>query len=739
MTEKPGNAPFARVQMDSHWSIVEVDDAFERVTGVSTESAVGVQVEELVSRRDRKGMLEFDKQRSGFRSGLVDVVLQFSGSDNDTLVRMRATQTEGGWRAWLENLLAQGNDAMQKLNVETGWCRNVVSRSDEGIVVLGPDDTVSEINQSAMDLLAFRSDEGMLVSHEVVVGSNFFDRLPSDLFGDFADAARKAVKKKKLRFVSDVEHEGKALEVRLTSLHLPVRGHAGCTLSIRDITVQREIERVSEELRIKNEDIRVILSNLDLGIFTVEEGRTVHPEFSRRLPGLLGTETIAGQEVVGLLFAASSLGADDRARVKSALDLALGSSVFSFEINAHCFPKEFALKIAGETRSIEADWVPIESEDGTVHRVMVVLRDVTELHALRDAAAAGQREMKMIGELLSMPADAFEEYGTACHQGLDDTLTAARGRETDFVALARTVHTLKGNARAWGLKAMCDAIHLLEEPLLADARDNDALAARTMEAQDVLAAYETINTEKLNRGSGGSGGVSQTEQQLLRKVSELVSEAPESLPRELRALATAAAFLPVRPRLDALAQKLVEHAKERGKAAPRFHFPLDLLIHRQQMDLLHGAFVHLLTNAVDHGLETADERARAGKQEYGTIKLCASKEDDNVILSLRDDGRGLAVGRLREKKECTSLTREQAAAAVFDAGVSTAERVTQSSGRGMGMSAVRSQLAALGGSIEVEFDGFDGGAQFVPLGFRMVLPSTTARLLDVDTARNEAA
>ena len=534
MTDNPTPTPYSRVQLDSQWTILEVDEAFARVTGVGTENAKGSQIDDLVSRRDRKGVVELDKQRSSFRGGLVDVMLQLSGDDGDSLVRMRAAQTSDGWTGWIENLLVQSNDAMQKLNAETGWCRNVVSRSDEGIVVLDPDDTVSEINQSAMDLLAFRSDEGLLLSQEVVVGSNFFERLPKELFTDFEHASKKAVKKKKLRFVSDVEHEGRALEIRLTSLHLPVKGHAGCTLSIRDITVQREIERVSEQLRIKNEDIRVILSNLDLGILTVEEGRGVHPEYSERLPGLLGTEKIAGMDVVDLLFGPSNLGADDRSRVTSALDLSLGNAMFGFEMNEHCFPTGFTLEVAGEAKAIEADWVPIESDDGTVHRVMVVLRDVTELNALRAAAAAGERELTMIGELLATPPDAFDEYATACRLGLEETLEAARGRETDFVALARTVHTLKGNARAWGLKAMCDSIHLLEEPLLADERDNEALAARTIEAQAVLTAYETLTTEKLNRGNRGGEATPDSERRLLRKVFEMVSEDPEALPKALQ-------------------------------------------------------------------------------------------------------------------------------------------------------------------------------------------------------------
>lgn len=732
------NAPYSHFRLDSQWTIVDVDTAFERMTALSSQDVVGQQLDGLVSRRDRKGVVELDKQRSTYQTGLIDVILQLKGGNGDVLARVRVAKSDEGWDAWLENLLCEGNDTLQRLNAETEWCRNVVSRSDEGIVVLTPDNAVAEINQSAMDLLAFRSADGVLLSHEVVSGSGFFDRLPTESFEPFVEAAKRAAKKKKLRVVEDIEHEGKELRVRLTALHLPVRGHVGCTLSIRDITAQRQIERMSEQLRVKNEDIRVILSNLDLGILTIENGGTVHPEFSDRLPGLLGKDDVAGRDVTALLFENSDVGADDLARVRTALDLTLGDSVFGFELNRNCFPTSFAVMTGGQRRELEADWAPIESDDGTVHRILVVLRDVTELNQLRSAAEAQQRELTMIGELLATPADAFEEYGRACHAGLAETLAFAGGEAVDPVGLARTVHTLKGNARAWGLKAICDSIHHLEEVLLAEERDDNELAERARRTEAVLGAYESLAKDKLNRG-GNQETASDHEQQLLREVFDVVSTRPESLPPDVRRLATAAAFLPALPRLNAIAAKLGTHAEREGKGKPRFFFPATMLVHRQRLDQLHGAFVHLLTNAVDHGLEPNAERIQGGKDPRGTIRMSADQVEGALQLTLEDDGRGLALARLRAKANCDILTPEEAERLVFDPGLSTADRVTQSSGRGMGMSAVRSELADLGATIGLRFNDFDPAAEFVPFRFVISLPLSFARLDTVDALSDWAA
>ncbi|MGH1340231.1 MAG: ATP-binding protein [Nannocystales bacterium] len=728
-------SPFATLSMDARWSIVEVGEGFESITGINAEGVIGKPIESIISRRDRRGLQELDRQRSTHQGGWIDVMLQVTGADGDALVRLRATQSEDGWKGWAENLLSNPGDVLQRLNAETGWCRNVVSRSDEGIVVLNADNTIAEINQSAMDLLAFRSADGLLLSQEVVVGSDFFARLGDERFAELRAGAVKAAKKKKLRLVSEVEHEERSLEIRLSSLHLPVRGHVGCTLSVRDITVQKEVERVSAQLHIKNEDIRVILSNLEQGIFTIEGERRVHPEYSDHLPRILGTDDIGGKDAMDLVFASASIGPDDLARTRCALDLSIGNSTFGFELNRDCFPTRFGVVRDGETLQIEANWVPIASEEDVVTRVMVVLRDVTELEALRDAAAAGQRELTMIATLLAIPPGAFEEYAEACAIGLEETLAAARGEPTDDIALARTIHTQKGNARAWGLKAICNSIHELENHLLSPDRDNEQLAAATEETKSVLESYRKLASEKLNRTQSTTKGISDGEQKLLQEVYAFLERTPDALPASLRALAETAAFVAMRPRLDTIAAELVEHASEGGKEPPSFSLPDDLSIHGGQVQTLHGAFVHLLTNALDHGIDTGEVRAAAGKPPAGHISVTASASAAGVDIVLQDDGKGLALGRLRAKSGKDEISFEEAAEAVFAPGTSTAESVTHSSGRGMGMAAVRSEIEDLGGSITLEFVGTDNTVDYAPFRLRVTLPAAVARVLEAPLAQ----
>jgi two-component system chemotaxis sensor kinase CheA len=120
--------------------------------------------------------------------------------------------------------------------------------------------------------------------------------------------------------------------------------------------------------------------------------------------------------------------------------------------------------------------------------------------------------------------------------------------------------------------------------------------------------------------------------------------------------------------------------------------------------------VHILRNAVDHGIESPEERRAAGKPETGTISVTAWNQETYIYLSVRDDGRGIDTAALRRKVvEKGLMTREAAEAApedqvvqwIFMPGLSTAKQITDVSGRGVGMDIVRTNIERLNGQITV--------------------------------------
>jgi len=129
---------------------------------------------------------------------------------------------------------------------------------------------------------------------------------------------------------------------------------------------------------------------------------------------------------------------------------------------------------------------------------------------------------------------------------------------------------------------------------------------------------------------------------------------------------------------------------------------------RNMMERMVAPLEHMLRNAVDHGIESTDTRKQLGKSAAGRISLSLSREGGNVLLLLSDDGAGMSVDRIREKAIQQELMNSDAELSdkeilqfIFQAGFSTAESVTQISGRGVGMDVVSSEIKQLGGSVDI--------------------------------------
>jgi two-component system chemotaxis sensor kinase CheA len=136
----------------------------------------------------------------------------------------------------------------------------------------------------------------------------------------------------------------------------------------------------------------------------------------------------------------------------------------------------------------------------------------------------------------------------------------------------------------------------------------------------------------------------------------------------------------------------------------------ELELDRSILDRLSDPLVHLLRNAVDHGIEPPDARVAAGKPAVGRIVIEARREKDTIRLSVSDDGAGIDLEAVRRRAAesgvvhpdlAADLSAEQIAALVFEPGLSTAAEVSEISGRGVGMDAVRATLESLGGAVEI--------------------------------------
>ena len=156
----------------------------------------------------------------------------------------------------------------------------------------------------------------------------------------------------------------------------------------------------------------------------------------------------------------------------------------------------------------------------------------------------------------------------------------------------------------------------------------------------------------------------------------------------------------------------------------------DTELDRSVIEAISDPLIHLIRNAVDHGLESPDERVKAGKAAFGSISLEASQEGNHVILSIRDDGRGLDTIAIRDKAielgiitedEATEMSSHEINMLIFRAGFSTATTLTDTSGRGVGMDVVRSNVTKLNGIIELDSQSGQGTTVIVKLPLTLTI------------------
>ncbi len=200
-------------------------------------------------------------------------------------------------------------------------------------------------------------------------------------------------------------------------------------------------------------------------------------------------------------------------------------------------------------------------------------------------------------------------------------------------------------------------------------------------------------------------------------------------------------LVPLAPSLRRLPRMVREIAQSVGRDVRFAMTGENLEVDKQIADGLFEPLLHLVRNAIDHGIESAEARARLGKSPEGTVSLTIARDGDAVRITLSDDGAGMDLARLRavavergllEAEAAQDLTDAAALRLIFAPGFSTAKALTEISGRGVGMDAVLSAIEKLRGTIEVE-SVFGQGTRFI---LRLPAKALTTRLLVVEVGED---
>lgn len=197
--------------------------------------------------------------------------------------------------------------------------------------------------------------------------------------------------------------------------------------------------------------------------------------------------------------------------------------------------------------------------------------------------------------------------------------------------------------------------------------------------------------------------------------------------KDIQDLSMSLRMVPVGPSFQKLARIVRDTSKLLNKKVDLHLIGEETEIDKTVAESLGDPLVHIIRNAIDHGLETPEERLAAGKPEEGVVEVMAFHEGNFLVIQITDDGKGINGQRLIEKAksngiipENMSLTEQQAIELIFHPGFSTKEEVSEVSGRGVGMDVVKTNIESLGGEVKVRSKLGAGSC------FRLMLPLTLA-------------
>jgi len=250
-------------------------------------------------------------------------------------------------------------------------------------------------------------------------------------------------------------------------------------------------------------------------------------------------------------------------------------------------------------------------------------------------------------------------------------------------------------------------------------REVETSAAPQAELQSVRVSIEqmdallnlvgelVIERARLERGVRkvaelNGNGIAEELQGVTERVSRIVSQLQEALTRTR--------MVPLNVVFARFPRLVRELARSMNKRVQLKIEGEDTEIDRALVEKLNECLVHLIRNAIDHGIEPPDERTAAGKPPEGLIEISASQSEGSVIVVVRDDGRGIDPNKIRRKaiergllteEQASSLSDDDAIQFIFRSGFSTKEEVSEVSGRGVGMDAVKAAMEQIGGTIDL--------------------------------------
>ncbi len=448
----------------------------------------------------------------------------------------------------------------------------------------------------------------------------------------------------------------------------------------------------------KSRNISSLLSALPFGLFYFDKDGSISKERSESTDIIFPDFSNYGS--LSEFYSAHSMPVP---KLRDILD-AIFSNMIPFHSAADLLPSRLIIGKGDEQRIIRLNYEPKYLKKKKVERVIMLAEDITDMIRSQNKTKELIERVERIS-LISSDLAGFKEFLPSAQSLFDAIIANMQSLAAENMnEFKRNLHSLKGLLGLYSYHRCAEMINDIEsliennaenllhkcQALLAKTRN--LFHAQTHDVSEILKLNEESDRVYLNE----------------KKVEELKSLATHTKEKNLQ---SAIENLDKFPFVKVFA-KYQRHTKDiagklDGKAVQLIVLPSDEVSYEEVMKL-DAAFIHLLNNSLDHGIETAEERTLLGKNTVGHISVSSHRSNQFLEYVISDDGKGIDSGRLVQKAVDKSLLTEEDAGKlsetekfnlVFESGLSSKDSATQISGRGVGLDAVKDLVQSFGGSI----------------------------------------
>ena len=487
--------------------------------------------------------------------------------------------------------------------------------------------------------------------------------------------------------------------------------------------LEKKVIRRTEELKESLASINILMDNMAQSVFAIDEQGIITEPVSKYSYDIFGEE-IEGKSIWDTLLKDLDPKQTEYSTLIFVFSTCFGVDDLQWLMVKDTVPKKFHFYLNGKIKSLKTRMRPIYHNE-LLDKIMFIVEDVTEIEKL-EADIKRQREESnlKIEKLQSIVSNSKESLVTFFKESFNlvDILEDDKTEKDDFL---RSIHTLKGLSRLYGLNFLSSKIHTLETEIIMlyekGSHKKNFAEEKTNNVEQLIGSVDSA-LEAVKEVYGDLYDPNQNNNDQEIETIEVNKALLKNTYNDVSQLLEEKNYSPILSMIEKLSKiniknmatnlkNIVDNTAKKLEKKVLFQVTGDnSYLPQEDIAILKESFIHLLTNCVDHGIE-----------QDGELNISVKETAETINITIQDDGRGIdEAAVLKKALEKKILTEEEAEdlksteikQLIFRPSFSTREGATETSGRGIGMDVVKQNIEKLGGKIQIE-DRQTSGTTFV--------------------------